>query len=178
MSQSRYQRLQTNRDVLVATPTSQTPTATSQNHRQHFELNPDVSNPAPTSRNQPAATSRNQPIGTCITQRQHLETNGMFQNEPRHLETHLLEPDANLSELEPNVNMSNVGTRTRLAILVHRQCLEPNANILNPMPTCRPCLSPFLGISAPRSISVSILSLYFYYFLLTHSLFQATYEAI
>jgi hypothetical protein len=61
----------------------------------------------------------------------------------QHLEAHLLEPNANLSELESNVNTSNTGIRIRLAILVQRQCLEPNANILNPMPTCRPCLSPW-----------------------------------
>ena len=67
--------IKTNRDVLIAAPTSQNPTATSRNQRQHFELNPDILNPAPTPQNQLAAMSWNQPMGMSWTQRQHLETN-------------------------------------------------------------------------------------------------------
>ena len=56
--------IENNRDVLISAPTSQNPTATFRNRRQHLEINPNVSNPVPTSQNQPAATSRNPPMGT------------------------------------------------------------------------------------------------------------------
>jgi hypothetical protein len=56
--------IENNRDVLISAPTSQNPTATFRNQRQHLEINPNVSNPVPTFQNQPAAMSRNPPMGT------------------------------------------------------------------------------------------------------------------
>ena len=56
--------IENNHDVLISAPTSQNPTVTFRNQRQHLEINSNVSNPVPTSQNQPAAMSQNPPMGT------------------------------------------------------------------------------------------------------------------
>ena len=133
------------------------PTVTSWSQRQHlkpqprplattatFRTQPDVSNPVPMPRNQPAATSRNQPI--------HVE-----------LSTNILK-STSLNPTSTCLNSYPMSIRRTRGYALGWQFSWANANILNPMPTCRPCLSPFLGISASRNISVSILSLYFFIF--------------
>jgi hypothetical protein len=114
-------------NVPISVPTSQNPTATSWNQHQHPRINPD---PVPTSRNQPAAMSQNQPMGMLEPSTDISKLTEMSQNQPRHLETHCLNPNA--SNLEPNVNTLNTGIWTWLMILVQCQYLKLNTDISNP----------------------------------------------
>jgi len=193
----------TNRNVSipVSTSRSQNPTATSQNQHQHPRINP---NPVPTSRNQPATTSRNQPTGTLEPSANISKLTETPRNQPRHLETHRLDPNANMSNLEPNINMSNTGIRPTPISQTQRQHLEPNANMSTMRIWTRPvslvngrirfgrermgrrnCITALM-ISITLPVSLLGLKEYickytiviFFLFLVTHSLFQAMYEAM